>query len=46
MNINLGSLGTVIAIAVLVLAIVFIAIGQLPPIVGGLIALLALARIT
>lgn len=39
------SLGVIIAIIVLLLAIVLTVIGQLPVIIGGLIAGLALARI-
>lgn len=38
-------LGAVIAIIVLVLCIVFIAIGKLPLILGCLIAMLAVARL-
>ncbi len=39
------SLGVILAIIVLLLAIVFTAIGQLPVVIGALFALLALARI-
>ncbi len=39
-------LGSVIAIIVLVVAIVLAIIGQLPMIVAGLIAALAIARLT
>jgi hypothetical protein len=42
----LGSIGAVIALLVLVLAVVFIAVGQLDFRVGGLIAALAVARLT
>jgi hypothetical protein len=42
----LGSIGAVIAVIVLVLAVVFMAIGQLDFKVGGLIAALAIARVT
>jgi hypothetical protein len=45
MNINLGSLGSVLAIIVLVLAIVLFAIGQLPLLFAALFALLAVARL-
>lgn len=41
-----GSLGAIIAIVVLVLAIVFMAIGQIDVKVGSLIAGLAVARLT
>lgn len=41
-----GSLGAVIAVVVLVLAIVFMAIGQIDFKLGGLIAGLAVARLT
>lgn len=41
-----GSIGAVIAIIALVLAIVFMAIGQMDFKVGGLIAALAVARLT
>lgn len=37
------SVGKIVAIVCLVLAVVFLAIGHLPLIVGGLIALLAIA---
>jgi hypothetical protein len=40
------SLGAVIALVVLVLALVFFVVGQLGPIPAGLIAALALARLT
>jgi hypothetical protein len=39
------SLGSVLALLVLILAIVFLAMGRLSFIDGGLIALLALARL-
>jgi Kef-type K+ transport system membrane component KefB len=39
------SIGVIIAIVVLLLAIVFTAIGQIPALIGALIAGLALARI-
>jgi hypothetical protein len=42
----LGSIGAVIALLVLVLAVVFMAIGQLDFKLGGLIAALAVARLT
>jgi hypothetical protein len=40
------SIGSVIAIIVLILAIILVIIGQLPLVVGALIAALALARLT
>lgn len=40
-----GSIGAVIALLVLVLAVVFMAIGQLDFKVGGLVAALAVARL-
>ena len=40
------TVGGVIAVVVLVLAVVFIAIGQMELKVGGLIAALAVARLT
>ena len=40
------SIGSVIAVIVLVLAVVFMAVGQLDFKVGGLIAALAVARLT
>lgn len=40
-----GSIGAVIAILVLVLAVVFVAIGQMDARAGGLIAALAVARL-
>jgi hypothetical protein len=43
---TLTSLGSVLAIIALVLAVVFAAIGHLPLIVAGLVALLAVARLT
>ena len=47
MNIAMPSgIGAVIAVIVLVLAIVFMAVGQLDYKVGGLLALLAVARLT
>lgn len=42
----LGSLGAVIAVVVLILALVLAIIGKLPWILAGLFAALALARIT
>lgn len=41
-----AGLGAIIAIVVLVLAVVLIVVGQLPLVVGGLIAALAVARLT
>ena len=41
-----GSFGAIVAVIVLVLAIVFMAVGQLDFKVGGLIAALAVARLT
>jgi hypothetical protein len=43
---NINSLGSVIAIVVLILAVVFVAIGQLPALLGILIGGLAIARLT
>jgi hypothetical protein len=43
---NPGSIGAILAIIVLILAIVLFAIGQLPPIMAALFVLLALARLT
>lgn len=40
------SLGSILAVIVLVLAIVFAAIGHLSFIIAGLLALLAIARLT
>ncbi len=47
MNVQLQplSLGSILAIIVLVLAVVFIAIGHLPLVTGLLIAALAVARL-
>jgi len=50
MQVNLGNpivitIGWLIALLVLILAIVFIATGQLPLVVGGLIAGCALSRL-
>lgn len=42
----IGSLGAVLAILAFVLAVVFMAIGQLDYRIGGLIVLLAAARLT
>ncbi len=42
---NVG-LGAILAVIALVLAVVFMAIGHLTIIVGGLIAVLAVARLT
>lgn len=39
-------IGSVIAIVVLVLALVFMAVGRLDMVIGGLIAALAVARLT
>ena len=41
-----AGLGAIIAVVVLVLAVVLIVVGQLPIVVGGLIAALAVARLT
>jgi hypothetical protein len=41
-----SGLGAIIAIVVLVLAVVLIVVGQLPLVIGGLIAALAVARLT
>ncbi len=46
MTISAANLGTVLAVIALVLAIVFCVIGQLTPVVAGLIVLLAIARMT
>lgn len=46
MNLNLGNLGAILAVVVLVLAVVFVVLGQLPLMAGVLIALLAVARLT
>lgn len=46
MTLSLGSIGAVLAIVVLVLAIVLFAVGQLPLIMAGMFALLAVARLT
>lgn len=45
MNLNLGSLGSILAIIVLVLAIVLCASGQLPLLIAVLFTLLAVARL-
>lgn len=42
----LGSIGAIIAVLVLVLAVVFMAVGQMDYRLGGLIAALAVARLT
>jgi len=42
---NISSLGAVLAVVALVLAVVFAAIGHLPLIIAGLIVLLAIARL-
>ena len=39
------TIGWIIALVVLILTVVFVAIGQLPIVVGGLIAGVALARL-
>lgn len=41
-----GPIGFAIAIVVLVLCVVFVVLGTLPPLVGGLIGALAVARLT
>ena len=41
-----SGIGAIIAIVVLILAIIFVVIGQMDLKVGGLIALLAVARLT
>lgn len=41
-----SGIGAIIAVVVLILAIVFVVIGQMDLKVGGLIALLAIARLT
>jgi len=43
--VNISSLGAVLAVVALVLAVVFAAIGHLPLIIAGLIVLLAIARL-
>ncbi len=45
MTVNLGSIGAILAIIVLVLAIVLAVVGQLPLLMAGLFILLALARL-
>jgi len=40
------TLGWLLALLVLILCVVLIVVGQLPLVVGGLIAVLALARLT
>jgi len=45
MNVNLSSVGSIIAIVVMILAIVFAVIGQLPILIAVLIVGLALARL-
>ena len=45
-NCGTGTLGAIIAIIVLILAIVFMAIGQLSVLHGSLLAALAFARLT
>jgi len=40
------SLGSIIAIVVLILCIVLMVIGQIPVVIGGMIAGLAVARLT
>lgn len=39
-------IGSLIAIAVFVLAVVLIVVGQIPLVLGGLVAALAVARLT
>lgn len=48
MNVQIPALsvGSILALLVLVLSVVFIAIGRLDPLTGGVIAVLALARLT
>jgi hypothetical protein len=46
MTLNLGGVGSILAIVALVLALVFGVIGHLPWVVAGLIILLAVARLT
>ena len=46
MQIGSVGLGQIIAIVVLVLALVFLVVGSLSPIVAGLVAALAIARLT
>jgi hypothetical protein len=46
MNASINSIGAVIAVLVLVLAVVLTIIGQLPITITSLIALLAIARLT
>jgi hypothetical protein len=46
MTLNLGSIGAVLAIVVLVLSIVLVVVGQLPWMLAMLIGLLAVARLT
>lgn len=41
-----ATLGTVLAVIVLVLAIVLFVVGQLPPLLAALFGLLAVARLT
>lgn len=43
---TISNLGSVLAIIALVLAIVFVVLGQMTPVVAGLIVLLAIARLT
>jgi hypothetical protein len=43
---NISSIGAVLAIIAIVLAIVFAAIGQLTVLVAGLVVLLGIARLT
>jgi hypothetical protein len=46
MTITPGSLGQILAILALVLAVVFAAIGHLSILIAGLVVLLAVARLT
>ncbi len=46
MTLNLGSIGSILAIIVLVLAIVLFAVGQLPLMLAAMFGLLAIARLT
>lgn len=45
MTVGSFGLGQIIAVVVLILAVVFISLGGLSPLVGGLLAALAIARI-
>lgn len=46
MQLNLSGLGAILAVIVLVLCVVLVAVGQMPVLIGVLIAALALARLT